>query len=1232
MLLLLCAWSVSAAEKTVYLDAAHGSDRAAGTSADAPLATLDAAFAAVQDGGKILLLSDYTVSTHYTEPAHSGEVVISAKNGAKLIFDVAGETHYRLGGATTFRDLTVSLENFVMFTAQFHAITFDTGLTVENGEKYAFVIGGYQTPESTSLPADLDSHITVKSGAFYKICGFTRTKGAGTMTYTGTAHITVAGGSVRDIYGGSLYNHYAGSADILVSGGSIATLSAGGDGTRRLNGDAAVTVTGGTVGSITVNNVVGNAAVTLSGGTVGALSVSYAADAVRKLHATAGAKNTLALNMLLYSAEKRAALAADFDSVENLATVYVAPSAFGSGMRADDPTSFSRALELLREVGGKIVVSGKCYADTAADIGTLGGAVTVCGTGGGELNFGNSAALRFAGNLTWEDITLRQSGTLRLTVSDGTLTMKNGTVTAGGSVQLAAAGTRACLDVQSGSYDTVRLGEGDGDYTLYLAGGSIGTLHCGGKNAKTVTVSVTGGSVNRMDAAENCAADALDISLDGGSVGTLSLMAQRAAVTVELGAAKVGALTVATALQNGTLLTKAGADAGIVAAARAKFAHSETANVVYLADGGEGDGRSAATPVGDLNHAVALLGGDGTVVVCGRYTVGSAYTVKTQVGKLTLTSRDRATDYRTRGACIAMDGTLTLGGETRMESLAFSAAGTSTIYAKGYPLTVGEDVDTTLTDGNTGYISLVGGHNLLFTSYTTSLTVNSGNWFNIRAGYNSTRFITRGVRSTLTIGGGTVHGYVAGGSRGNTGGSVDITVNGGTLLRGIFGLYEEDGAGYHLDYDVTVTVNGGTVHGAIAPAKSFDTVLDGSFTLNLAGGSFGHLTDLFGAQSFGGKMTSTLHVAETVDLDREESGTVSFTNYLRQNNADPYIFYYDGFYYYTCTGASSIGLMKVANIADIKTASPYTILEPTEGQNLWSPEIHYFSAADVGEKNAGWYMFIAYDDGTTANQRQHVVKCLDGDNLLGRWGDPVTGEVNKLRRLTFASHPEINRDMLCGGTSVIRIGGKPYLTYISEEGRGTADFHQTVNIIEFENPWTAIGDPTIICVPEYAWEMGGYGESTTNPGSWYPKVVEGAAAVYGENGEVYLMYTGSGYWTVYYQLGYLKFMGGDPLDAKNWKKNPDPVFSRSDTVNGCGHASYMTDADGTMWACYHAYLGKDTSSKRNSFIEPYSVHADGVTVGNGSGHPAPLDTVYTTNINKTPLGKKISGFDRVDAK
>ena len=1236
---LLASVCAAAEGNTVYLDARGGSDAHSGRSAAEAFATMDAAISAVKDGGSVVLVSDYTVTGHYTQPAHAGEIVLTSKDGAKdygtkLIFDVRGETHYRLSGPTVFRDLKIELGNFVMFAAQFNPLTFDIGLTVTNGEKYAFVIGGYQTPSSASLASDLDSHITINSGSFYKLCGFTRTKGVATMTYTGTAHITVNGGSVRDIYGGSLYNHYSGSAEITVNGGSIATVSAGGDGTRRLDGDAAVTVNGGTVGTIDVNNVVGNATVTLAGGNVGGVGVSYASDAVRKLDGQAGSQKTLAANPLRFTEAQLARFEKDFDRFENLAVVYVATGAFGGGLTASDPCSLSKAFALLKDFGGRIVVNSKCYSDLAAELGSFGGAITLEGVNGGEIVFGSRASLCFAGDLTLKNITLTQTERLHLCVRDGVLSLGEGVRVSGGRLDLTGAGAHSAITVGAGNVGTVTVGSGNGgSHSLVLRGGSVErVLMTDGGKALSLSLALEGGSVGSITAAANCAADSLSLSLRGGSVGGVSLGAQSAEVVLDLGAAAVGSVTVAEKLARGRLLTEDGANQTLVDALRTKFASTATSNLIYLADGGKGSGKSASSPVGDLNHAIALLGGDGTVVVCGKYTVGGNYTVRTQSGKVTLTAKDYAADYRESGAAIAINGTLSLGGETFLESLRFEAGGGSTIYAKGYPLTIGADVSTELTGGNEVYISLVGGHNVLLTSYTTSLTVNSGDWYNIRAGYNTTRLISHGVHSSLTINGGTIHGYVAGASRGNTAGSVDITINGGELLRGIFVLYEEDGAGYNLNYDATVTLNGGTVHGAVAPAKGFGTKLHGSFTLNVNGGSYAHLTDLRGTAVFGGDMTSVLNVSGAVDLEKEESGTLTFTNYLRQNNADPYILYYDGFYYYTCTGATTIGLIKAANISDIKTAAAHTILEPTEGQNLWSPEIHYFSEADVGKENAGWYMFIAYDDGTTANQRQHVVKCLDGDNLLGRWGDPVTGEVNKPRRVVFRDHPEINRDMLCGGTSVIRIDGKAYLTYVSEEARGTADFHQTINIVKFENPWTMVGDPTVICVPEYKWEMGGYGESSASPGSWYPKVVEGAAAVYGDNGEVYLMYTGSGYWTIYYQLGFLKFTGGDPLDAKNWVKNPEPVFSLSDTVNGCGHASYMTDADGTKWACYHAYLGKDTSTKRNSFIEPYYVSADGVEIGNRSGHPAPLDTVYTINVNKTPLGKKISGFDKVNAK
>ena len=113
------------------------------------------------------------------------------------------------------------------------------------------------------------------------------------------------------------------------------------------------------------------------------------------------------------------------------------------------------------------------------------------------------------------------------------------------------------------------------------------------------------------------------------------------------------------------------------------------------------------------------------------------------------------------------------------------------------------------------------------------------------------------------------------------------------------------------------------------------------------------------------------------------------------------------------------------------------------------------------------------------------------------------------------------------------------------------------------------------------------------------------------------------------QLSYLKFKGGDPLDASNWEKYGKPIFARSPEVNGCGHASYITDPFGTKWASYHGYLGPDASDRRWSHFEPMTVDANGVSIGNGSGMPNSLDTVYTVTANPMPLAKKISGFDNV---
>ena len=109
----------------------------------------------------------------------------------------------------------------------------------------------------------------------------------------------------------------------------------------------------------------------------------------------------------------------------------------------------------------------------------------------------------------------------------------------------------------------------------------------------------------------------------------------------------------------------------------------------------------------------------------------------------------------------------------------------------------------------------------------------------------------------------------------------------------------------------------------------------------------------------------------------------------------------------------------------------------------------------------------------------------------------------------------------------------------------------------------------------------------------------------------------------------MTYLGGDLLAKESWKKSPQAVFSKNDEVCGVGGPSIFTSPNGkTRCILYHGYLGKDTSSGRYCFMEPYTVDADGVHIGK-DGYPSPLTTTFTVPLNTMPLGAKVSGFDNL---
>ncbi len=1261
----MSAVMISAAEQIVFVDQAKGNDSNNGTSQTAAFKTLDAAFKKLGDnGGTLVLVSDYTLSSNYESPQYKGQVTLTSKYDGKDLggrLKITGSCVFSLHGSTVFKDVTVHQSSALTFVANFNPIVFDDGFAVEStGTKNVSVVGGYWEPRDSTLKNDLDSHITVNSGDFYYLLGFSRKKGAATQEYTGTSHITVNGGTASKLFGGTSENHYGGSTVITVNGGKIGELHTAGDVTRRLKGTATVTLNGGKVTTLDVNNVVGDVKVNIVGSAPSSAAVTYANNDIKTEAEKARSQKTVVYNALVCSPTLISSFEKHFDNIENSTVIFVSANGTGDGSSPDRAlASLNDAYTKLKADGGKIMVIGDVKYDIAQSTEKFGGTITVLGQD-------NTASLTLEGSeyicadTTFENIKLKGTASLyacfnTLVISSSVTT--DGAVTVVGSTEAAGTGD-VSVTVNGGNYAAVvGVGAGCADFAgnanVVVGAAKTDKLtlsQCSSAKIKTGTLSVSDGAHKNVTVCEaGAVSDNLTVNLLGGIITDTTLNGAEKGFLLNLShvgltnAIKVQGLS--SDMSARAFVIGSEVDESKLAEVKANFPEAEQDNSVYVMTGGTGTGRSPDSPVGDLNQAIKLLGGKGKVIVCGPLSLTKTVKIDEHSYPVTITSVGTGVDFRQSGAVVVFEAGVLFGGETTIEKINFQTPKSSiNLYAMAHKLVIGDEVETELTNSNTGYINLIGGRNDNLLNKKVDLTINSGNWGAVRVGSNATTLYESNVEINCTINGGTFHRYVALASRGNNSdGKVNCTINGGTFYQSVYAVYEEDGKTYSADFDVTLNINGGTFYQMIAPACSFDTALKGTYTVNLNGGDFTHLTDLLGTELFadgdavfipgkgetvsGGGMTSTLNVGSGVDLSAKVSGTDTFTNPVRGSGPDPWVFYYDGHYYYTHTTGSKIVLMKVQNISEIDTSAERVVIEPTEGQNMWSPEIHHFSAEEVGEENAGWYLYIGFDDGTTANQRQHVLKCLDGDNLLGRWGDPVTGKVNVPRKVEVPNAPHYNVDELCGGSSKIIINGKTYMTFVSEVGRGTADFHQTINITEIENPWTYKSVPTTICVPEYSWEMGGYGYSA-DKNSYYPKVVEGASAVYSDNGDVYLMYTGSGYWTVYYQLGYLKFLGGDPMDANNWKKNPNSILSLSSEVNGCGHGSYFKDHEGNYYVAYHGYLGKDTSSGRYAHIERIYVTSEGITIGNGSGHPAPLSTEYTISLNPMSLGEKISGFDQ----
>ncbi len=658
---------------------------------------------------------------------------------------------------------------------------------------------------------------------------------------------------------------------------------------------------------------------------------------------------------------------------------------------------------------------------------------------------------------------------------------------------------------------------------------------------------------------------------------------------------------------------------------------------VYIAAGGDdaNDGTSYKTAVKTIEQAYKLIGeGDGKIVVCSYFNVGSAYTLPEHSGKITFTATDGKLYYPLGKIAFAQG--LTLSGETVFERIGLAASGTSFLCAGGHNLTMGKNIEVTGSVVILAGFNVNGTDNIKDVSFDNDVTVNiySGDYLYIRggnrrvAGESPFGMISGDV--TINIYGGSFtardssQNLSAASGMNEHSGNVTMNISGGSFYGSLFavGRGGTNSTAQHpvITGNIDINVTGGTLNGKNLNENQDNSVaFSGQYTLNLAGGSLPLVESIKGGE------TAKLTVADSL---KNGTGTVasSFKNPLR-GGADPWVIYRDGYYYMTTVSGVSIYCYKSATLNGLAYADGVAIWTAPQGAEInntnkmysaeiWSPELHYIEANEFGEEYAGWWLYFSADDGENTNHRLYCVRALT-DDACGEYGSPITKVVNEPVKTTVYQECE-----WAIGQSILRANGVTYMTWTGERGRGTAEHHQTLNIAKLINPYTIEGDGNVICVAEHAWETRGYAYNAQT-GASYPKVVEGATAVYGDNGEIMIIYSASGYWTNYYCLATMVLKdNADPLLKDSWIKATEPVFQHQNGVFGPGHAAYTTDAAGNRWMIYHAYLDFNRTN-RYVFIQPWTL--TGTTVDMNGG-PYSQNTTLTIINTRSSITDAISGF------
>jgi GH43 family beta-xylosidase len=317
-------------------------------------------------------------------------------------------------------------------------------------------------------------------------------------------------------------------------------------------------------------------------------------------------------------------------------------------------------------------------------------------------------------------------------------------------------------------------------------------------------------------------------------------------------------------------------------------------------------------------------------------------------------------------------------------------------------------------------------------------------------------------------------------------------------------------------------------------------------------------------------------------------GTHTFTNPLDLHGPDPYLTYYNGFYYLaTTTWNNTVTMRRSATLGGLASAPDtliYTLTRSNGNGTMWAPDFQLLNGPD----GLRWYMY--YVAGATpfnlGTQRIHVLESAGTDPM-----GPYTFKADML-------DPTNNNTWELDPT-IVTLNNNLYLMGTFYD---PADGTQPLFIRPLSNPWTASGTRHRITNITYSWEgVGG--------------AVNEAPVSITHNGTTWVAFSASHCSTPDYKMGLLRYNGGDPLSISSWVKSASAVFQRSNAngVYGPGSNGFFKSPDGTQdWIVYNA--NNSTSGgcdmNRTTRAQPFTWNADGtpnfgVPVATGTPITAP---------------------------